>query len=501
MGRYAGTRLSAALAAATLALSGLGAAPALAQGTGGSSSPPPDSGATGGSGAGVGAGVGGDPGPPPSPAPPPSGGNPSPPLPPKPSSDPLLAAVDTAQIAGAIDATRAAGYRSIYNSALSTVATLSGRRRAELAAVIRIARSIAVRRLLTPTRLALIYLTLARNVQWWSRRGPPAPGSDTTVIARGSAATRSAAASSPAVGSAAASSAAVGSAAAIGAPVPASAAANCGVSARISRVVFRGSGVVFEYYPGMGLQLQVNGTFGAANALLRQGTATSLDSARRLLDEMGPLISSRDGLPTWEYAFPFEAGRPPWTSALSQGTAIEAYTTAAAKLHRPDYLVLARELSGILGRRAPSGVELVLPARDGDWFLLYSFARGELVLNAHLDAVVALTDLAAATHDPQVATLAARGLRATRRRIHLFDTGRWSRYQQGGPPADLNYHVLNRDLAGALCQRTRDNVVCGAWRRFTRELEARCPRTSPSGTTTRGALPGAAPRSMPRRLA
>ncbi|TMK39275.1 MAG: hypothetical protein E6G56_11300 [Actinobacteria bacterium] len=459
-----GLRLPAALACATFALAAAGVAAASAQGTGGtggSSSPPPG---TGGSSTG------------PAPAPPP----PPPPL--RPSADPLLGAVDRAQITGVLDATRAASYRSIYHSALSTAARVRGSRRTEMTAVIRITRSIAIRGLLTPSRLALIYLTLQRNAQWWSRRGSPAPGDDSTIVARGSALTGGG----------------TDVPTAIAAGEPDTAGRHCrALGARISRVVFTGSGVVFEYYPGMGLQLQVNGTFGAADALAHQGTPSSLERARRLLDEMLPLISSRDGLATWEYAFPFEAGKPPWTSALSQGTAIEAYTTVAAKLHRPDYLAVARQLAGILGRRAPGGVELGL-GRDGDWFLLYSFARDEVVLNAHLDAMVGLTDLASATHDPKVAALAAKGMRATRRRIHLFDTGSWSRYQLGGPPADLNYHVLNRDLAGALCQRTRDNVVCGAWRRFTRELDARCPRTGSSGSTARSGAGARARR--PRRL-
>ena len=48
-----------------------------------------------------------------------------------------------------------------------------------------------------------------------------------------------------------------------------------------------------------------------------------------LVNEMLPLAASRNGALTWEYLFQFENGSPPWTSAMSQGTAIEALTRAS----------------------------------------------------------------------------------------------------------------------------------------------------------------------------
>jgi hypothetical protein len=116
-------------------------------------------------------------------------------------------------------------------------------------------------------------------------------------------------------------------------------------------------------------------------------------------------------------------------------------------------------------------------ARDGNWYLLYDFDSHQRVLNAQLDALIALHDLAAASGDPNVAYLEREGMRATRRRIASFDTGHWSRYAEGGAIADLNYHVLNRDLARSLCERTAQGAICNAWHSFTRELEERCPRT------------------------
>ena len=78
-----------------------------------------------------------------------------------------------------------------------------------------------------------------------------------------------------------------------------------------------------------------------------------------------------------------------------------------------------------------------------------------------------------------IAALEAEGMRAARRHIKRFDvSGVWSRYEEGGPPADLNYHVLNRDLAGALCRRTGEAAICKASDSFSRELERRCPKAT-----------------------
>jgi len=160
--------------------------------------------------------------------------------------------------------------------------------------------------------------------------------------------------------------------------------------------------------------------------------------------------------------------------------------------------LLADPTLAAAGSRAFAAVPpLVFSIPSGPWIRLYGF-NGQIVLNAQLQAILSLLEYAQRSEDPDAAALAQRLDTTAQALFSRFDTGDWSRYQLGGPPADLNYHVLNRDLAGALCQRTRDNVVCGAWRRFTRELDARCPRTGSSGSTARSGAGARARR--PRRL-
>jgi D-glucuronyl C5-epimerase C-terminus len=354
--------------------------------------------------------------------------------------DPVHAALDAAQAAGAIDPARAQAYRATYGSALGALPALGGVRRRELRAAVHIVRDIARRGALTAERMPLAFLTLQRNVEWWTAHGPPAAGSPGEKDARGR---------------------------------------RCRplrrLRARAARVTFPGSGLAWEYYRGLGLQLHINGTFAGATTLLGTKDPAAVARAVQILDEMRPLASHRAGVLTWEYFFPFGGGRPPWGSGLSQATAIEAYTAAAILLGRADYLQTANDLVGLFALAPPAGVNVRL-ARDGSWFALYTFAPHAHVLNAQLNAVTALHDLAAVTHDPRTTALAREGLRAARRHIARFDTGRWSLYAEHGPLADLNYHVLNRDLARTLCQRTGERAICNAWHSFTVELERRCPR-------------------------
>ena len=92
--------------------------------------------------------------------------------------------------------------------------------------------------------------------------------------------------------------------------------------------------------------------------------------------------------------------------------------------------------------------------------------------------MAALFDLAQASGDPLVRFAYDAGLQAARRRIKGFDTGVWSKYANPGALADLNYHVLNRDLARGVCRRSGDRAICRAASSFAAELERRCPRVS-----------------------
>ena len=85
---------------------------------------------------------------------------------------------------------------------------------------------------------------------------------------------------------------------------------------------FRGSEVLYQYFPGEGLQLHPLSTFKKANhmhgACERREAACDEAGLRRLLDEMERLAVRRSPrFIAWEYAFYFGGGSPPWMSAES----------------------------------------------------------------------------------------------------------------------------------------------------------------------------------------
>jgi hypothetical protein len=356
------------------------------------------------------------------------------------AGDPVLAALGRASLALQIAPQQESAWRADYRHAVIVLSQLPrGVRRNELRASLNIVRGIAARGALAPDVMPMAFLTLERNADWWATHGPPGNGGSPGE--KGAQGRRC---------------------------KPLRIPKKKRHKAHASRLSFPGSAVVFQWYPGLGLQVQVNGTFAAINTLFAQNTEESRAQARDALDEMLTLASRRGGAITWDYLFPFGGASPPWTSGLSQATAIRAYLKA-------NRTGVARSIAALFGVRAPLGVRVPL-GRDGNWYALYSFAPGERVLNAHLNAVIALHDLARVTGDPKIAALEREGALAAHRRIKRFDvSGVWSRYEDGGPPADLNYHVLNRDLAGALCRRTGEAAICKASDSFTRELERRCP--------------------------
>ena len=178
----------------------------------------------------------------------------------------------------------------------------------------------------------------------------------------------------------------------------------------------------------------------------------------------------RGGAITWDYLFPFGGASRPGRAALSQATAIRAYLKA-------NRIGVARQIAALFGVRAPLGIRVPLGA-DGNWYALYSFAPGQLVLNAAPQRGDRAARPRAREQGPDDGRAGgrgdARGCGGTSSASTCRACGHAT--SEGGPPADLNYHVLNRDLAGALCRRTGEAAVCKASDSFARELERRCPK-------------------------
>jgi len=301
---------------------------------------------------------------------------------------------------GAIDQPTHDRHLGTWDDAQQTLKRLSGRRFRELKAVLANVDAVAAGGGLTPGRLTTAFETVARNRQWWTSG---------TLLGYG------------------------------------------------QRVGFAGSRLVWQSYPGQGLQIQWLGTFGKANGLFLSGDHDP--ELRELLDEVVPHAAPRAGGLAWESWFWFDGGRPPWASALGQGTAIQALSRGAVRLSNPAYFDTARAALGIFRTAPPQGVRVDRPA--GPHYLIYSFAPRLRVLNAFVQALNGLHDFAALANDDEGRALFATGEAELRAEIPGYDTGAWSMYS-GSRESDLGYHKLVRDFLRNLCGRLQDDGVRAA---------------------------------------
>ena len=355
-------------------------------------------------------------------------------------------AIDRAAARKQIDATQAASYRAIYKTARTTRGRLSGSYRNELSSVITRLERIAAADRLTGSRMPALFLQLERNAQFW--------GGDPKFPVRED---------QPAEPCQPASSGRAG-----------------------SRIEFSGSQIVYQYYPGNGLQIHPLANFGKANGIYtacrRNEPRCDQAALRRLLDELVAIRSSRGGATTWEYWFPFGGGTPPWTSGMSQGTAIQALTRGSILLDEPSYLAIAKAAVPLFERSTPTGVR-VKGEGGGYHYAIYSFSPGLKVLNAFLQTITGIYDYAKTAKDSRAMALFRAGDRSARREVPRYDTGAWSLYSQGGAESNANYHNVVTDFLENLCTRTKTSVYCQKADRFNAYKRAK-PRVSYKGSSS-----------------
>ena len=320
--------------------------------------------------------------------------------------------------------------RAVFQDVKRRSRRLSGLRRDQMRAVIATVEEIARRRQLTPSRVVPLWLTLERNLEWW-REGP--------LLASG------------------------------------------------RRVEFQGSELVWQYYPGQGLQLQVLGNFGKLNGLWGGRQNARLE---RMLGELLPLAAERAGGLACEYYFAFGGGRAPWVSGMAQGTAVQALARAASRLRRKaDVLPIAARALAIFEAPAPRGVRV--PAEDGDHYAIYSFAPRLRVLNGFIQSLNGLHDYARLSGDPRGTKLFQAAEPQARREVPTYDTGAWSLYSPGASSreSDLGYHDLLTDFLEGLCDRTGRALYCTTAANFV-AYKSQPPQIEVFPRRLRGGKPG-----------
>ena len=339
---------------------------------------------------------------------------------PKPKLPTVTSELSRLYRANQIDANAYGSYSASWSAASATAKHLRGTRAVELGAVMANLAAMAAAHDFTPSRLPALFLTLDRNREWWSTG-----------------------------------------------PIPYSS----------QEIEFSGSNLVWEYYPGQGLELQVLATFGRADGLYTAGSA-EYPQLRALLAEMIPLAVQRAGGLAWEYYFNWEGGAPPWVSGMAQGTALEALTRAAkafGPLTGPagssySYLQIAQQALPLFTVAPPAGVRAATSL--GARYLQYSFAPHTDIINAFLQSLIGLYDYAQESRNAEAQQLFAAGNAQAEAEVPQFDTGAWSLYQPGIEDS-VDYHVLVTGFLEQLCQRTAAGVYCGTAQHF--ELYQKTP--------------------------
>jgi hypothetical protein len=314
---------------------------------------------------------------------------------------------------GSIDPAVFAADRKIYRRARSLRNHTTGRRRIEMAGQLAVLNGIAARGLLTPSRVAPLWLQLDRNREWWGS-GP--------LLASG------------------------------------------------QRVGFDGSEMLYQYVPGEGLQIHPLGNFGKLNGLA--GAKGQRERMVLLLNELLAIRASRAGGVAWEYYFDFGGGRPPWVSGLAQGTALQAIARASRK--SGDYDLNAPVLKEALAIfKTPTPVGVRVPAPAGIHYAQYSYAPSLRILNGFIQALTGLYDYATIYNDAEAMQLFTDGETEAAQEVPTYDTGAWSLYSRGSSTheSDLNYHVLLKDFLENLCDRTQKPVYCDTAANFVRYTE------------------------------
>jgi hypothetical protein len=333
--------------------------------------------------------------------------------------------------AGAIPVAERDERLAAYRAVKRTVKRLprGSTRRNELAGAALTVEGIAARRALTGPRLVPLWLTLERNRAYWSTNAS-------------------------------------------------------GPSTR--RISFAGSQLVWQWFPGQGLQLHPLANF----AKLNQLWASRSDDMGQLLDELLALRVPRAGGVAWEYYFAFGGGRPPWVSGIAQGTGVQSIARVAQRTGREEeVLPIAKQALGVFKTPTPEGVRV--PTADGAEYALYSFAPDLHVINGFLQALVGLFDLGRIAGDAEAQALYAEGERVARRELPTFDTGAWSLYSRGVAEheSDLSYHQLLRAFLRSMCTRTDDPVYCDTELRFA-QYEIEPPQVALATTRLRGGTLG-----------
>jgi hypothetical protein len=272
---------------------------------------------------------------------------------------------------------------------------------------VRMVREMADRGLITADRIAPLFTTLDHNTRWFKRNGPAPAATDRR---------------------------------------------------------FKGSRIIFQYFPGTGWQFHPLSNFAKLNAVWTVDTPPSRRAQREYSRELVRWGVRRGSALVWEYYFDFQGSSAPWISSISQGTAAQSLARVAYRMRNRRIMRAARLASRSFLQEPTRGLRV---ERDGGFhFLGYSGKPKFIVLNMFLQSLNGLRSYSLLAKDERMYGIYKRGVRAAEVETPQFDTGSWSLYSLGGKRTNLHYHLLTIRFLKPLCKNTRASAFCKTRKRF-----------------------------------
>ncbi len=217
-----------------------------------------------------------------------------------------------------------------------------------------------------------------------------------------------------------------------------------------------GVGVPLVYIRGQGFNVHPTNAMNLATEALQYRRNWS--EFREIMDWMLSYVEEKDCALFFNFYFQWEAPGIPWNSSLSQGLAAGYYAIAYSKFGDVRYLRAAKKFANsFLIPRKEGGFSV--NTSYGTFFLEYSNAPDDLVLNGFMLSLKGLTIYSFLMDDSEGYQLVMEGLRTLHKMLPDYDTGNWSLYSTKHGEANERYHRLHVRLLYFLGRWYHDDLL------------------------------------------
>jgi len=210
--------------------------------------------------------------------------------------------------------------------------------------------------------------------------------------------------------------------------------------------------------------------------LIRKQDQATVSHFRNCIQYLSDSMTRKNGYAyyrfNWQQPFYPKLGFP-FTSGMSSGRAIAAFTMAFRYFHDSLYLLEARHLlRGFYIPVEDSG--FTYKSGNGWWYEEFAFPHSATprILDGHIYALLGIHDYWKAINDDSAKFLFNQGIRALKEQLPFYDAGSGKVYYDSERhPADQHYHEILSRLMMELAEKTGDPVFLAYHHRWQEPLD------------------------------